>query len=62
MEKKDAGEREKKGLFAVLKESMGKSSSGCGPGCGCHFEERKDGEDSRSDAGKGALAEDSERA
>lgn len=28
----------KKGLWAILKESMNKASSGCGPGCGCHVE------------------------
>ena len=26
----------KKGIFALLKESMTKTSAGCGPGCGCH--------------------------
>jgi hypothetical protein len=26
----------KKGFFALLKESVRKSSEGCGPGCGCH--------------------------
>jgi len=26
----------KKGFFALLKESMTKTSEGCGPGCGCH--------------------------
>jgi len=25
----------KKGFFALLKESVIKSSEGCGPGCGC---------------------------
>lgn len=28
----------KKSLWALLKESMDKASSGCGPGCGCHVE------------------------
>jgi hypothetical protein len=32
----------KKGFFAILKESMTKTSEGCGPGCGCHVEEKKD--------------------
>lgn len=31
----------KKGLFALLKESMTKTSEGCGPGCGCHVDEKK---------------------
>ena len=26
----------KKGLWALLKESIAKSNDGCGPGCGCH--------------------------
>lgn len=28
----------KKGLWAILKESMNKANSGCGPGCGCHVQ------------------------
>ncbi|MEI8140793.1 MAG: hypothetical protein WCI03_13115 [bacterium] len=31
---KDNGK--KKGLWALLKESIAKSNDGCGPGCGCH--------------------------
>ena len=31
----------KKGLFALLKESMTKTSSGCDPSCGCHVEDEK---------------------
>lgn len=31
-----------KGFFATLKESMTKTSEGCGPGCGCHVEVKKD--------------------
>ena len=31
----------KKGFFALLKESMVKTSEGCGPGCGCHAAEEK---------------------
>ena len=38
MEKKAEGKSEKKGLWAMIKESMTKTSSGCGPGCGCHSE------------------------
>jgi hypothetical protein len=36
MKKKAEVKSEKKGLWAMLKESMSKTSSGCGPGCGCH--------------------------
>ncbi len=33
----------KKGFFALLLESIGKSNAGCGPGCGCHAAvEKKD--------------------
>jgi hypothetical protein len=38
MKKKAEGKSEKKGLWAMIKESMTKTSSGCGPGCGCHSE------------------------
>jgi heterodisulfide reductase subunit B len=38
MKKKAEGKAEKKGLWAMIKESMTKTSSGCGPGCGCHSE------------------------
>lgn len=36
--KKDEMKKGKKGLWAILKESMDKTSSGCGPGCSCHTE------------------------
>lgn len=43
MEKKDNEMKPgKKGLWAILKESMNKASSGCGPGCGCHVEKKDD--------------------
>ncbi len=29
----------KRNLWALIKESMNKASSGCGPGCGCHVVE-----------------------
>ncbi len=32
----------KKGFFATLKESMTKSSEGCGAGCSCHVEEKNE--------------------
>ena len=31
----------KKGFFAILKESIAKSSEGCGPGCGCRAADEK---------------------
>ena len=30
----------KKGLWSILKESMDKANSGCGPGCSCHVENK----------------------
>jgi len=38
MEKKNKVKSGKRGLWAMLKESMNKASSGCGPGCGCRVE------------------------
>lgn len=38
MEKQSETKPEKKGFWSVIKESMNKASSGCGPGCGCHVE------------------------
>ena len=53
---KNSGAKSKKGFFAMLKESMTKTSEGCGPGCGCHVEEKKDtakaGGDTRRSAEK----------
>jgi len=42
MGKTSEAKPEKKGFFAILKESMTKTSEGCGPDCGCHVEETKD--------------------
>jgi len=36
MEKTIDPRPKKKGFFSILKESMAKSSEGCGPACGCH--------------------------
>jgi hypothetical protein len=36
---KDNGK--KKGIWALLKESIAKSNDGCGPGCGCHAGDEK---------------------
>jgi hypothetical protein len=38
MQEKAEGKPGKKSLWAMIKESMTKTSSGCGPGCGCHSE------------------------
>ena len=41
MDKTNDAKPKKKGLFDILKESMAKTSEGCGPGCGCHVEKEK---------------------
>ena len=33
--KENEAQPKKKGIFSLIKESMTKTSSGCGPGCGC---------------------------
>ena len=42
MDKKSEAKPKKKGFFATLKESMTKTSQGCGPDCGCHVEEKNE--------------------
>jgi hypothetical protein len=45
----------KKSFWALLRESMNKASSGCGPGCGCHAEKPGDGpEQKKSPASAGS--------
>lgn len=44
MEDKKEAKSHKKGIWAILKESMNKASSGCGPGCGCHVGEQDKGD------------------
>lgn len=39
MDTKKQSTPKKKGLWALMKASMTKTSSGCGPGCSCHSEE-----------------------
>ena len=41
MEKMSEAKPKKKGFFALLKDSMTKTSEGCGPDCGCHVQEKK---------------------
>ena len=48
MDKTNDAKPKKKGFFSVLKESMTKTSEGCGPGCGCHAEKEKP-KDSKKD-------------
>ena len=54
MDKAKDAQPKKKGLFALLKESMVKTSEGCGPGCGCHAakEKEKTKEDAATNEGK----------
>jgi len=53
MDKKIEEKPKKKGFLALLKESIIKTSEGCGPGCGCHVADKKDkGKDNDDDNGK----------
>jgi hypothetical protein len=54
MDKAKDAQPKKKGLFALLKESMAKTSEGCGPGCGCHAaqEKKKAKDDTAASQGK----------
>ena len=58
MEKQSETKTEKKGFWSVIKESMNKASSGCGPGCGCHSE--KPGGKSQDDNPAERLSEQKE--
>ena len=42
MDKTTKTQPPKRGFFALLKESMTKTSEGCGPGCGCHAVDEKE--------------------
>lgn len=42
MSKTSEAKPKKNRFFATLKESMTKTSEGCGPECGCHVQEKKD--------------------
>ncbi len=42
MDKTTEAKPKKRGFFALLKESMTKTSAGCGPGCGCHAVDAKE--------------------
>ncbi len=37
-------QQKKKVLWSLIKQSFDKSSSGCGPGCGCNTEQKKETE------------------
>ena len=41
MDKTNETKSKLKGMFNILKESLKKTSEGCGPGCGCHDEKEK---------------------
>lgn len=43
MEKKNETKPEKKGIWNIVKESVNKANSGCGPGCGCNVEKKDSG-------------------
>lgn len=37
----DKANVQKRGFWAILKDSIAKSNDGCGPGCGCHAADDK---------------------
>lgn len=50
MENKDSEAKPaRRGFWTLIKESMNKASSGCGPGCGCHVVE-PDGKSRKNEA------------
>lgn len=50
MNKPSEAQPKKKSFWALLKESMNKASSGCGPGCGCHVQKpREENQDSETE-------------
>lgn len=58
MGKQNEAQSGKKSLWAILKESMNKASSGCGPGCGCHVgKQRGDNQQKDTPAGSGSDKE-----
>lgn len=52
MEKLSQAKPKKKGFFALLKDSMTKTSEGCGPDCGCHVQEKKEEPKDEEEAGE----------
>lgn len=52
MESKNEVKPGKKSLWTILKESMSKASSGCGPGCGCHAKKPGDDKQQKDKAGR----------
>lgn len=54
MKENDEAKPKSKGFFATLKESVRKTSEGCGPDCGCHVkkQEKVDGSNVAEKTGK----------
>jgi hypothetical protein len=50
MKNTEKNTEKKKGIWAMLKESIARSNDGCGPGCGCHA---ADGKKDKVDKGAG---------
>ena len=48
MDRQNEAKPKKMSLWALLKESMDKASSGCGPGCSCHVEKPREGTQPKS--------------
>lgn len=51
MENKNEAKSDKKSIWAIFKESMNKTSSGCGPECGCHVKKQDNKNQQKNTAG-----------
>lgn len=60
MDKQRELKPKKKSIWTLLKESMDKSSSGCGPGCGCHAQKPRQAE--RAEKTRDDSADDGKQA
>lgn len=52
MDESTEAKPKKRGFFTLLRESMTKTSEGCGPGCGCHAADEKKKTTGREDSKK----------
>jgi len=53
MEKKETElKKVKKSFWSIIKDSFNKANSGCGPGCGCHIEEKSSEDKSSANRSK----------
>lgn len=51
----------KKGFFALVMESITKTSEGCGPSCGCHAVDKPEADDKAERAKGGEVTQSSKK-